>query len=284
MATEEGSLTPQEQAKLKTFAQALPDNPGEIDVDAIAQETGTSRRQVLQVIAAVGVGSIAGGVSVSQLVSEAQAQASTSDGDGNVGTPADRVDVFADGIDASVIDAESLVIGGTLYEEDDNSPIDVTDTTSSTYTLSESSNKVIIIPDGSSDFAGFDQLQVNGSTGGNYDYLDNGDAKSSGQTAFQHEFWYQLQKITIAGQVGNHVHVSFQNGTSNQGATVFGLNDSITPPINSFTVSDSGGTPRDAKARVYRRVMNVWAHSIEHTTFPTSGISAQLTICAYANA
>jgi len=106
MATEDPSLTPQEQAKLKAFAQGLPDEPGEIDVDAIAQETGTSRRQVLQIIAAVGVGSIAGGVSVSQLVSEAQAQASTSDSDGNVGTPADRVDVFADGVDASVIDTE----------------------------------------------------------------------------------------------------------------------------------------------------------------------------------
>jgi len=110
MATEDPSLTPQEQAKLKAFAQGLPDEPGDIDVDAIAQETGTSRRQVLQIIAAVGVGSIAGGVSVSQLVSEAQAQASTSDSDGNVGTPADRVDVFADGVDASVIDTGKQTI------------------------------------------------------------------------------------------------------------------------------------------------------------------------------
>jgi hypothetical protein len=108
MATEDNALTPQEQAKLKAFAQGLPDNPGDIDVDAIAQQTGTSRRQVLQIIAAVGVGSIAGGVSVSQLVSKAQAQASTSDSDGNVGTPSDRVDVFADGVDASVIDTEKI--------------------------------------------------------------------------------------------------------------------------------------------------------------------------------
>jgi len=116
MATSEDALTQEEQAKLKAFAQGLPDNPGEIDVNAIAQQTGTSRRQVLQVIAAVGVGSIAGGVSVSQLVAEAQAQASTSDGDGNVGTPSDRVDVFADGIDSSVIDTGDATLGALRSE------------------------------------------------------------------------------------------------------------------------------------------------------------------------
>jgi len=127
MATEDNALTPQEQAKLKAFAQGLPDEPGEIDVDAIAQETGTSRRQVLQIIAAVGVGSIAGGVSVSQLVSEAQAQASTSDSDGNVGTPSDRVDVFADGVDASVIDTENInisEIGQYISASDTNGSVE----------------------------------------------------------------------------------------------------------------------------------------------------------------
>jgi hypothetical protein len=117
MATEDNALTPQEQAKLKAFAQGLPDEPGDIDVDAIAQETGTSRRQVLQVIAAVGVGSIAGGVSVSQLVAEAQAQASTSDNDGNVGTPSDRVDVFSDGIDSNTIDTGEVDSATYIGEE-----------------------------------------------------------------------------------------------------------------------------------------------------------------------
>jgi len=140
MATEDNALTPQEQAKLKAFAQGLPDNPGEIDVDAIAQETGTSRRQVLQIIAAVGVGSIAGGVSVSQLISEAQAQASTSDSDGNVGTPADRVDLFADGIDANGAEFNSNDITGvsSLSTEEAN----VTNETFISATRSSSANNV----------------------------------------------------------------------------------------------------------------------------------------------
>jgi len=186
MARQEQSLTPQEQAKLKAFAQGLPDEPGDIDVDAIAQETGTSRRQVLQIIAAVGVGSIAGGVSVSQLVSEAQAQASTSDGDGNVGTPADRVDVFADGVDASVIDTENANIGGrqlvTLDPNGDLSSATATDTL--TISLADSYDFVQIRfnslnTDSSGTTVRDIGLQVNGVTSGYARYRVSGSTNGS---------------------------------------------------------------------------------------------------------
>jgi len=80
------------------------------NLDSIADATGIDRRTVLKIGAALGVGSVAGGLSARELVQEARAAADTTDSDGNVGLPGDRVDVFAEGVDANSVSTENLSI------------------------------------------------------------------------------------------------------------------------------------------------------------------------------
>lgn len=56
-----------------------------------------TRRQALGLLAGAGIGAGAGAVGTQQVT----AAADTTDSDGNVGLPNDRVDVFADGVDAA---------------------------------------------------------------------------------------------------------------------------------------------------------------------------------------
>jgi hypothetical protein len=84
-------------------------------VDQTAEQTGIPRRDILKGAGLLAAGSLAGGISAQQaierFVQEAEAQASTSDSDGNVGTPSDRVDVFADGVDATSASIEDIENG-----------------------------------------------------------------------------------------------------------------------------------------------------------------------------
>lgn len=80
-------LSVEEQRALVELAQARVDGR-------------VNRRDVL----AGGAGAALGAAGLAGLVGGAQADASTSDGDGNVGTPSNRVDVFSDGIDTVSID------------------------------------------------------------------------------------------------------------------------------------------------------------------------------------
>jgi hypothetical protein len=80
------------------------------DPEAVAERIydnlrGVSRRELLQAGGALGVGGLLGGGGGYALTQEAKAQAATDDSDGNVGTPDDRVDVFADGVDSNVVSA-----------------------------------------------------------------------------------------------------------------------------------------------------------------------------------
>lgn len=81
------------------------------DVDAVADATGMSRRSVILAAAALGVGAIGGGVTAQELIQEAQAAASTTDGDGNVGTPQNPVDLFADGVQSNSLNTEDVDVG-----------------------------------------------------------------------------------------------------------------------------------------------------------------------------
>lgn len=59
---------------------------------------GVTRRSALQALAALGGGSLLGAAG-SEAVGNAAASPSTTDGDGDVGTPSNPVDIFADGVD-----------------------------------------------------------------------------------------------------------------------------------------------------------------------------------------
>lgn len=65
---------------------------------------GFTRREAIKL-----VGLVAGGMALGGAITEVvSAQASTSDSDGNVGLPGDRVDVFADGVDANSVSTGEL--------------------------------------------------------------------------------------------------------------------------------------------------------------------------------
>jgi len=74
--------------------QKLVDLVEDGNINAVADATGMERRDILKIAAALGVGTVAGGISAQELISEARAAASTTDGDGNVGLPGDRVDLM----------------------------------------------------------------------------------------------------------------------------------------------------------------------------------------------
>lgn len=67
-----------------------------------------NRRQALGMLGAAGVGAAGGFLGTGS----AAADPSTSDSDGNVGLPSDRVDVFADGIDSNSVSTEKVAFTG----------------------------------------------------------------------------------------------------------------------------------------------------------------------------
>jgi len=94
------------------------------ELNEVAEKTGYSRRQILGLLASLGAGAAVGGFSVNELVGVVEAAADTADSDGNVGLPGDRVDVYAEGIDASgeigagSVDTGSLNGGGPVSDGD----------------------------------------------------------------------------------------------------------------------------------------------------------------------
>lgn len=68
----------------------------------LPQQGTISRRQLIGILAGAGLGWGA--------IQNVLAQASTSDSDGDIGTPSNRVDIFADGIDANSIAQSDLTV------------------------------------------------------------------------------------------------------------------------------------------------------------------------------
>jgi hypothetical protein len=261
MATEEPSLSADEIRNLKEIANAL---DGNADLDKLAQVTGTSRRDVLKIAAALGIGSIAGGGAASELVGSAAAQADTSDSDGNVGLPGDRVDVFADGVDAAgpveapSVSAESLVIGGTLYEEDDNSPFQPSSTSSATYTISGNYDEVIVIPEREN--VGFDQLRINGQSDGNYDYTTNADSQTSGATEWEFGQTTAWMRMLSVGRTAafDFAGVNVDWVRSGTALTAYGRYDNgVITSLDSLTFTRSTSGNESMNARVFGRAMDI---------------------------
>lgn len=94
MPTDDGDqLTHEDKAILKRITESV--KRGDI-----------SRRDLMK----LGIGGAVGGA----LVGSASADASTSDSDGDIGTPNDRIDVFADGVDSNSIITGQIVNNNTL--------------------------------------------------------------------------------------------------------------------------------------------------------------------------
>jgi len=93
------------------YEQAKQDNesPEEVAKRVYQNARGVSRRELLQAGGALGVGGVLGGGGIAAATQTAAADASTSDSDGNMGTPSDPVDAFVDGID--IFDGPNNQIG-----------------------------------------------------------------------------------------------------------------------------------------------------------------------------
>lgn len=91
-----------------------------VDLAQARLEGGVDRRTLMQALGATGVGALLGGGSLAA-VDRAAGQASTSDGDGDVGLPGDPVDVFADGVDANEIATGELNTTTHYIREEDYS-------------------------------------------------------------------------------------------------------------------------------------------------------------------
>lgn len=103
-------VTADDLAALRERVEAL-EAERESLADMLAAKTGVTRRQVLLALGAGGgMGALAsGGV---------QADASTSDSDGDVGLPGERVDIFADGVDAQSLEGGVVGSGGPIDQLD----------------------------------------------------------------------------------------------------------------------------------------------------------------------
>jgi hypothetical protein len=93
------------------------DSPREVAKKVGKNMRGVSRREALQAGGALGIGALLGGGGGYAATQRAAADPSTSDSDGNVGLPDDRLDVFAEGIDSNSISTEIIDTnaGGSGY-------------------------------------------------------------------------------------------------------------------------------------------------------------------------
>lgn len=127
---------------------AEPDNTQEMDAEKRLKDleqqveelqdqflAGVNRREALQVGGVLGLGALLGGGGVYTAANQANGEASRLDLDSDIGTPSDRVDVFADGLDSfsvitgkvltNAINSEPGFISGLLTSYVDASTVSV---------------------------------------------------------------------------------------------------------------------------------------------------------------
>jgi hypothetical protein len=95
--------------------EALSDLPPE-DIRALKRDRA-SRREWIKGGAALAAGLGLGGgaaAGLDDVVGAARADASTTDSDGDIGTPSNRIDMFADGLDAVSVDTDEIYTAGDI--------------------------------------------------------------------------------------------------------------------------------------------------------------------------
>lgn len=79
-------------------------------------ESSITTRDFLKAAGVIGTGAVLGGGAIELATQDAAADASTTDDDGDVGQPGDRVDVYADGVDANSVDTDDASIAPDFDE------------------------------------------------------------------------------------------------------------------------------------------------------------------------
>jgi len=160
-----------------------------------------------------------------------------------------------DSLTSNSVNTDGLIIGGTLYEEDDNSPIDVSGVSSTQFSLANPSQEVVVLPQRDND--GFNQLRVEGDTDTNYDYVTNADSATIGDTKWPIPRTHRISRLHLIGSRNNEIRLSIVFGSRNTGETIGAVNFGVNPPVSQFTFLDSGGSNQSLSARVYRREMQI---------------------------
>lgn len=160
-----------------------------------------------------------------------------------------------DKVDANEVTTKSLTIGGKLYELD--GVIDATSTTTTTYTVSGTYDEIIVLSDVTSG-SGYDQLQVNGDSDANYDFVTNADAQTTGATQWDvAKLPSQTHKLHVAGLEGNRINFATPVTTGNTARPVGGRNLNVSPPITQLTFFDGSGRNRSLEAIVCGRSVTI---------------------------
>jgi len=149
------------------------------------------------------------------------------------------------------LDTGSLIIGGKIYEEDDNSPIDVSDISSVTFTPAGSWDELIILDD--HEGTGFNECQVNGDTSANYDYLTNADAQTTGASEWSIPRASERSRLHLIGDRNAAIRFTTPLSSRNTGLPITGRNTNVGGDITQFTLKDGAGSNRSLRARVFGR-------------------------------
>lgn len=127
-------------------------------------------------------------------------------------------------------------------------PIDVSATSSTTFSVSQDYDYIKIVSDKSN--TGFDSLQVNGDTAGNYDYIEEDGTTTGGASYFPIGRAHRRDEVVISADASSiHAHAERPNGFAAR--FVGGSNANVSSPISQFTLFDNSGNNRTCYARVY---------------------------------
>jgi len=127
---------------------------------------------------------------------------------------------------------------GAKWTEDANSPLFINGSTSGTITLDGEYDAVQLIMTGGTGNTEVLDMQINGDTGANYDYLDNGDNTTSGATAWEGVSISARsvgQIITLSGRFGEMTMGTSVHAFAS-GRTVGGRNTNVNSPLESITI------------------------------------------------
>jgi hypothetical protein len=159
------------------------------------------------------------------------------------------------GVDTPALATDKLVIGGTLYEEDDRSPIESFDF-GNQVSLANPAPEVLLLP--SPDAESLYGIQANGDTGNNYDNVNNDGTTSTGSSSFGIETGdappIKLRVGGVGGSSSLGLNYTVFPGGAVADATVYGVNMNITNEVTSVTMQPYSSPT--GHYRVYRRDMS----------------------------
>lgn len=143
---------------------------------------------------------------------------------------------------ASGSDLEFGEVGSDLkWTKDANSPFEINNSQSGTFTLSDTYKLVFIVTKSSSGFRLLN-MRLNGDTGSNYSYLDGGGTRTTAASSIVrvcNTGYGPGVNFFISGEWSNVAGVSISQTDPESNMAHVGRNNNITSPLNSITLFES---------------------------------------------